>query len=499
MAAKTPTAEQFKKELKYRSAHLSEIEGVLPDGQPVVATVKVDGELEVWDADAPAGHFGMVNRNEKPRFSQWIADNVLLALKRKGYQSARGAGELYVREQPKGRVEKVKGKYPEWPLMEFGPAMGQIQKFAKPTASPGHQRGFRLAVFDLFELDGRVLWGKVPYAERFALLFDIFHDGSNFVHPVIGQTDVTEASPIRALWDKHVLEEGYEGLVIRANGSIKVKPVHTIDVVVIGIEPGKGKHTGRMGALWTAFRDWTGKYLVAGKVGTGFSDEEREWWTRHLRKAPGGLKRVQMVRPQYVIEVAAERFTEPEVEQLIWDRTKWKAAGKKKGAVAQHGRFVRRRPDKRVTPYELRLSQIPGYVSDYHGALIPDSTTDTETFAFLVGALQDDLARWASSAGFGLTDDEFMDIYQDTAAKALAMWDRLVEAPAGTVPTGAPRPGQPLFKWLAQIFKHRWIDIQRKRGRHAKGIRQIEFFSPERARRAKQTRRNPRRKRKVHR
>lgn len=69
-----------------------------------------------------------------------------------------------------------------------------------------------------------------------------------------------------------VLEAGHEGLVIReidGKGTLyKVKPHETYDVEVIGIVGGTGKHAGRMGALLTPM----------GKVGTGFTDKEREWW-----------------------------------------------------------------------------------------------------------------------------------------------------------------------------------------------------------------------------
>lgn len=66
----------------------------------------------------------------------------------------------------------------------------------------------------------------------------------------------------------NVLQEGYEGLVIRNNENIfyKVKPVYSHDLVVLDILPGKGKHEGKVGALVTEL----------GNVGTGLSDYDRE-------------------------------------------------------------------------------------------------------------------------------------------------------------------------------------------------------------------------------
>lgn len=68
---------------------------------------------------------------------------------------------------------------------------------------------------------------------------------------------------------KQAQAKGYEGLVLRSlDGQdkwIKVKLNETYDVQVISIQPGLGKHTGKLGALLTSM----------GKVGTGFTDEER--------------------------------------------------------------------------------------------------------------------------------------------------------------------------------------------------------------------------------
>lgn len=60
---------------------------------------------------------------------------------------------------------------------------------------------------------------------------------------------------------------GDEGLVLRQGEVwLKVKDKETYDVPILGVVAGKGKHLGRMGALLTPM----------GKVGTGFSDTERE-------------------------------------------------------------------------------------------------------------------------------------------------------------------------------------------------------------------------------
>lgn len=78
---------------------------------------------------------------------------------------------------------------------------------------------------------------------------------------------------------------GFDGLILRdpdglwqcGNGTtgeiVKIKRVLSFDLRVVGIEEGKGKHAGRMGALVV---DFMGRTL---RVGTGFTDEQRAaWW-----------------------------------------------------------------------------------------------------------------------------------------------------------------------------------------------------------------------------
>ena len=56
----------------------------------------------------------------------------------------------------------------------------------------------------------------------------------------------------------------------RSYDVMKVKEFHDVDLPIIGLEEGTGRHAGRLGAVKIEFNG------VAVKVGSGFSDEERE-------------------------------------------------------------------------------------------------------------------------------------------------------------------------------------------------------------------------------
>lgn len=73
----------------------------------------------------------------------------------------------------------------------------------------------------------------------------------------------------------------YDGIICRKSDGtwtsgardeniVKVKPHLTLDLRIIGTEPGKGKHAGRIGAILVEYKGKT------ARVGTGLSDAERE-------------------------------------------------------------------------------------------------------------------------------------------------------------------------------------------------------------------------------
>lgn len=87
--------------------------------------------------------------------------------------------------------------------------------------------------------------------------------------------------------NKRALDEGYEGIMIkdldspyeckRSSSWLKLKPVHTIDLTIVGMEEGTDKYEGMLGSLiCTGIED--NKEIVVN-VGTGLTDEERnQFW-----------------------------------------------------------------------------------------------------------------------------------------------------------------------------------------------------------------------------
>ncbi|HEX9338814.1 MAG TPA: ATP-dependent DNA ligase, partial [Pseudonocardiaceae bacterium] len=112
--------------------------------------------------------------------------------------------------------------------------------------------------FDILHLDGRDLL-DLPLAERAEALRDV---AAGFVIP--GQHKPTEQDAERILAD--ALAAGHEGVVVeslhapyaagrRGRAWQKVKPVHTLDLVVLAAEWGHGRRTGYLSNLHLGARD----------------------------------------------------------------------------------------------------------------------------------------------------------------------------------------------------------------------------------------------------
>ena len=89
----------------------------------------------------------------------------------------------------------------------------------------------------------------------------------------------------------------------------KVKPVHTLDLVVLAAEWGHGRRTGWLSNLHLGARGPEGTFVMVGKTFKGLTDELLAWQTTALRTLAVGPPEegyIQHVRPELVVEVALD-------------------------------------------------------------------------------------------------------------------------------------------------------------------------------------------------
>ena len=113
------------------------------------------------------------------------------------------------------------------------------------------------------------------------------------------------------------VRQGHEGVMVksldapyeagrRGSGWLKVKPVHTLDLVVLAVEWGSGRRRGWLSNLHLGARDpATDQFVMLGKTFKGLTDDTLRWQTkRFLELETHREGHVVYVRPEQVVEIA---------------------------------------------------------------------------------------------------------------------------------------------------------------------------------------------------
>ena len=75
----------------------------------------------------------------------------------------------------------------------------------------------------------------------------------------------------------------------RGAGWLKVKPVHTLDLVVLAVEWGSGRRTGKLSNIHLGARDpATGGFVMLGKTFKGMTDAMLDWQTTRFTELADG-------------------------------------------------------------------------------------------------------------------------------------------------------------------------------------------------------------------
>lgn len=91
----------------------------------------------------------------------------------------------------------------------------------------------------------------------------------------------------------------------RGNGWVKVKPRHTLDLVVLAVEEGSGRRRGYLSNIHLGARDGKGGFVMLGKTFKGMTDEMLAWQTRRFTDLMTERDDwVVRVRPEQVVEIA---------------------------------------------------------------------------------------------------------------------------------------------------------------------------------------------------
>jgi DNA ligase 1 len=195
-------------------------------------------------------------------------------------------------------------------------------------------------LFDLLHLDGQDLIDR-PGAERATALAVTAPEALRMPR------QVTADPAVAAAFLADTLARGHEGVMVkslaatyeagrRGAGWLKVKPVHTLDLVVLAAEWGHGRRRGWLSNLHLGARDPDGGgFVMLGKTFKGLTDKLLTWQTERLLELADGPSDgyVVHVRPELVVEIAFDGL-----------QTSPRYPG---GLALRFARVLRYRPDKR--------------------------------------------------------------------------------------------------------------------------------------------------------
>jgi DNA ligase-1 len=170
--------------------------------------------------------------------------------------------------------------------------------------------------FDLLHLDGRDLLDE-PLDARLDALAALLADDAHAALRMFGVRRPEAGQAAQVLDD--ALAGGHEGVVVKALDAPyaagrrgrawqKVKPVHTLDLVVLGAEWGYGRRTGSLSNIHLGARDPDGgEPVMVGKTFKGMTDELLAWQTRTfpdlaVERPEWGV----LLRPELVVEIAVD-------------------------------------------------------------------------------------------------------------------------------------------------------------------------------------------------
>lgn len=349
---------------RYRVVEPERMDLLLPEGETLHVSPKLDGEL--WFLVRRAGDVALVAFNGRV-----LTGVTCLTGVKERLASAPDlviAGELVAASPGDGRSRS------------HHVATALSESKLEPTLS--------FHAFDLFEENGIDVLGR-PYTERLARLVELLGDdpkqGVRVIETITG--DVALASAKYKSW---VPNGRAEGIVVRSDRGLtyKIKPTFTIDLLVVAYGERLVDGTRQVRELQVGlFRD-DGTVQLVGSVGTGLSDEDRVRWhgklsaieaksSFRLANREGTLCR--FVQPSVVVEIrvsdllAADGWDVPIRRMALAHdaATGWRGLAELRTAVLLHPVLMRERTDKTATIADCGMTQITSYLDDAGTEAVP--------------------------------------------------------------------------------------------------------------------------------
>ncbi len=351
-----PTVQNYKRQIASRMLPLGrqDIDRKVADAEYLVSR-KIDGEFTVCvfsDEQLYSVNPGGTVRTGMP----W-QDEALAILKAANVKSALIAGELHkdVEEDRRCRVHDV------------------VSSVRQPKSEDDLQR-MHFAVFDLISIDGDMI--DQPYVQTWAKINALFSSGEK-IKPV-ETVKVKGRKEVQHKFDQWVDTEKSEGIVVRSDvaGNFKIKPLHTLDALVLGFTESTDDRAGMMHDLLLGIVREDRAIHVMCRVGGGFSDEVRREMLSDLKdmvveseyaEVNSDHVAYQMVKPEWVIEITcldiiSQNTRGGPINRMVlnWNRDTdcYEVVRRLPLVSVISPQFVRVREDKSFNKDDVRIAQI---------------------------------------------------------------------------------------------------------------------------------------------
>jgi DNA ligase-1 len=193
-----------------------------------------------------------------------------------------------------------------------------MRRFGRKLDAAGMRAKLPLSpfFFDILHVDGRDVLDE-PAEARFQALNDALGGAAVVPRTVVASVEELEE------FSGQALARGHEGVMVksleaayeagrRGSGWLKLKPAHTLDLVVLAVEWGSGRRQGLLSNLHLGARDpENGGFVMLGKTFKGMTDALLAWQTKELlaREITRDAYTVY-VRPELVVEIAFDGVQE---------------------------------------------------------------------------------------------------------------------------------------------------------------------------------------------
>lgn len=214
-----------------------------------------------------------------------------------------------------------------------------------------------IGIFDLVSINGQ------PVVQSYAWKIDEVSgwlQNCKLCH-VLPNTKPVTTQDVENFWKEWVENKGYEGLVARTNDEIyKIKPISEVDAVIIAINKRELFWSKQVTSIRLALMDDQGRFVEIGDCASGITHDLRTALWKLMDFKVGEDDKCVWVKPIVICTVQyTDVFKGRNKVYNFNEQQGYQEIGTTQLVRLRHPRLVRLRPDKRVTPEDLRVEQIP--------------------------------------------------------------------------------------------------------------------------------------------